>query len=58
MYRDTGLIGLHMHLREARLGRREKSRNLPRPGKRDFVEEDNVPGSVRLVKLVNREGHD
>ena len=55
--RKAGLIGLHLHLREDRLGGREKSRNLPRPGKRGFVEEDNAPGNVALVKLVNRGRH-
>ena len=35
-----------------------KVKDLPRPEKRGFVEEDNVPGNVALVKLVNRERHD
>ena len=30
---------------------------MPRPGKRGSVEEDNVPGSVTLLKLVDRERH-
>ena len=33
-------------------------RNLPGPGKRSLVEEDNVAWSVVLLNLVNRERHD
>ena len=36
----------------------QESMNQPRPGNRGFVEEDNAPGSVELLKLVNRERHD